>query len=426
VRAPHQAIVCQSYGQVVQEWETTYVKQKLALHAILGLLLEEDIAYRVDDQHFAILTHDASLSALGTGDEFCFLGRADISSASFLGNGGFLAVLALVLLPGTRLLAIPRNELGFLLFLFAVVKLLRVDRSSSGINARDALNGRLVAPSGLTCVANVALNEGPALLPAHVQSKVVDTTTDNNQNTEENRAEARTEAIVVVARALPGRKAIPQEVVVALTLRTLEDVCNNRQLLISGSDLLHVRVDFLLRWTLAGLDTRGLALLASLFSIIGDEDLARLVGVELAASRAVGFGQFVLVGTGLNAEHVIEGDIGTLRLDDFVAQTEDFVIYAVRCQLICIALAHIGRLCGDACMAQYAQGNYLLEISAVSGVTYPLSTRQQQRPRRCPAAGQIRQWTSWLLMLEGQTSSPSSRQIANFTSNGKVQWLVRQ
>jgi hypothetical protein len=114
-------------------------------------------------------------------------------------------------------------------------------------------------------------------------------------------------------------------VIVALALRTLEDVGDDGQTLIAGSGLLEVRIDFPLRG-----NSRLLASLLALFRIAVDEDLAGLIGVQFAGALAVGLGQVVLGGAGLDAEQVVKGDIGTLCGSDFIAEAEDFMVCGPR------------------------------------------------------------------------------------------------
>jgi hypothetical protein len=109
--------------------------------------------------------------------------------------------------------------------------------------------------------------------------------------------------------------------VVSLTLGALEDVGNDGQTLVASGDLLHVRINLPL-----GGDSGLLAGLLALPRIVGDEDLAGLVGVQLARALAVGFGQVVLGGAGLDAEQVVKGDIGTLGGSDLVTEAEDFMV----------------------------------------------------------------------------------------------------
>jgi hypothetical protein len=65
-------------------------------------------------------------------------------------------------------------------------------------------------------VADVAVEEFVLAAPADVQRGVVDCTTGEDEQTEEDGAETRAEALVVVTGAAPLGEAITEEVVVAL------------------------------------------------------------------------------------------------------------------------------------------------------------------------------------------------------------------
>jgi hypothetical protein len=237
-----------------------------------------------------------------------------------------LALLAL-LINGTLFATVPWDEVlaRVVLLLLLLVPLLGVHGSRS-VNTGDALDGGLVTPRGLACVADVALNKLPATPPADEKSKVVHPAAHDNEETEEDRAETRAEALVVVTRAPPLGEAIPHEMVVALALGTLEHVRDDRQPLVASGDLLEVCIDLLLRGALADLDTgRGALLLVGLLVLI-DEALAGLVGVETGGLLAVSLVQLVLRCAGLDAEEVVESDIAALCKDNFVADAEDLVI----------------------------------------------------------------------------------------------------
>ena len=127
--------------------------------------------------------------------------------------------------------------------------------------------------------------------------------------TEYDGAKTRTEALIIVARASPCREAIPQEVIVSLALWSFEHLNNDREPLVASSSLLQVGIDFLLGRRLGDLDTGRLAFLIVVLAIVGNEDLAGLVGVQFARLFAVGFGQFVLRCAGLDTKEVVEGDV---------------------------------------------------------------------------------------------------------------------
>lgn len=86
-------------------------------------------------------------------------------------------------------------------------------------------------------------------------------------------------------------------------------------------------IDLGLRGALGDVHARLLAL-GSPFAggAVGDELLLDLVGVQGARLLTVGLVDVVLVGTGLDAEEVVEAHIDALRSLDLVAQAEDFLI----------------------------------------------------------------------------------------------------
>jgi hypothetical protein len=175
-------------------------------------------------------------------------------------------------------------------------------------------------------MADVALDKFPATPPADEEGKVVHAAAHDDEETEQDRAETRAEALVVVTRAPPLGEAIPHEMIVALALGALEHVRNDRQPLVAGGDLLEVCIDLLLRGTLADLDAGGSALLLVGLLVLVDEALAGLVGMQAGGPLAVGLVQLILRSAGLDAEEVVESDIAALCKDNFVADAEDLVI----------------------------------------------------------------------------------------------------
>ena len=147
--------------------------------------------------------------------------------------------------------------------------------------------------------------------------------TNDGEKTNDDGTKTRTEAVVVVARALPCRKAVPQEVIVALALRALEHLGDDGQPLVGGRDLLHMGFNLPVGGLLAD---RG-SLLLVILGIVGNKDLAGLVGMEVARLLAESLGQLVLGRAGLDAEEVVEGDVLAFGLDHLVAETEDFMIW---------------------------------------------------------------------------------------------------
>ena len=289
-----------------EELSSTYVEEELALGAVLGLLFQEDITNRVHNEHLAVLSDDALLRSLRPRSKLSLDRSADASGARSSYGLDLLALLSGVLVHGAFLATVPGDKLllSGILLLGLVFPLLSVHRLDAG----DTLDGALVTPGSLTRMADVALNELPATPPAHEQRKVVHASTKDGEASEQHREEARTKAVVVVATAPPSWETIPHKVVVSLAFGALEELGNDRETLVALSDLLHVRIDFLLRWPLGALLARLLLGRLPFF----DEDLAGLVGMKSCRLLAVRLVQFVLRCAGLDAEDVVEGDIVAL------------------------------------------------------------------------------------------------------------------
>lgn len=308
---------------------TTYVEQEFSLDAIFGLLFQKDVAHRVNNEDLAVLSHDTLLRSLRTRDQLCFNRSANALNSSFPCSLHLFPFL-LLLLHGALLTAVSWDHFVRGVFWGIGVELLAVHSGSgSSIDAWDARDGRLIAPSSPACMSDVSLDEFSSALPPHEECKVMEASAHDDQKTKDNRAEPRAKALVVVAGSPPSREAVSQEVIIALSLGTLEDIGNYRQPLVARRDLLHVRVDLLLGGALGDLDTGCPALLLVVLGIVCDKELAGLVGVEFAGLLAVGLGQFVLRGTRLDAEQVVEGDVGALGGSDLIAEAEDFVVCTV-------------------------------------------------------------------------------------------------
>jgi hypothetical protein len=343
---------------------STYVKEELALHAVLGLLFQKDVTNRVHNEHLAVLSDNALLSSLRSGSNCGLNGSADASRACGSHSLDLLALLVF-LVHGALLPTVPGHKLfirGFLVF-FLVIPLFGVD----WVDSRNALNGSLVTPGGLARVADVALDKLPAAPPAHEEGKVMHASAHDQEHTHENGAEPGTETLVVVAAASPRWEAISQEVVVSLTLRALEHVRNDGQPLIASSDLLEVCVDFLLGGALAHFHARCLALLLVVLLVLVDELLAGLVGMKLRRLLAVGLVQLVLRRAGLDSEELVEGDIVALGGGNLVADTEDLMV----CLDVSKAAALAQCVCGGS-----AWPSGVLRSASTSGPqlggTYPL------------------------------------------------------
>jgi hypothetical protein len=173
------------------------------------------------------------------------------------------------------------------------------------------------------------------LHPVHVEGDVVDTTAEEDEETDHDRAETGTEPLVVVASTTPFGEAVAEEVIVALALRATKDVGHYAETGKASRGLLAESIDLLLRRLLVLVDMDG-----GLFSLVGlldrrggvvgsDETLTGLVRVQDTGLLLVGGVDVVKFGKVLYAEERVEGSIATLVLGNFILETENFVV----CQL---------------------------------------------------------------------------------------------
>jgi hypothetical protein len=171
------------------------------------------------------------------------------------------------------------------------------------------------------------------LHPVHVEGDVVDTTAEEDEETDHDRAETGAESLVVVASTTPFGEAVAEEVIVALALRATKDVGHYAETGKASRGLLAESIDLLLRRLLVLVDMDG-----GLFSLVGlldrrggvvgsDETLTGLVRVQDTGLLLVG--GVDVVKFGLYAEERVEGSIATLVLGNFILETENFVV----CQL---------------------------------------------------------------------------------------------
>lgn len=142
-------------------------------------------------------------------------------------------------------------------------------------------------------------------------------------------AEAGPVARVVVLGALPLGEAVAQEVVVALAAGAAEDVGHDGQAGLAVRGALDGGLDLGLGGLLgdfhAALGLLGLGLGGG--GALGGEGLLDLVRVQGAGFLAVGLVDLVLGGGGLDADVVVEGDVGALVGRDLVAKAEDFAVW---------------------------------------------------------------------------------------------------
>lgn len=115
--------------------------------------------------------------------------------------------------------------------------------------------------------------------------------------------------------------------VVTFPRLALQDGGDDGQSLVGGGSIPHGGIDLLLGGLLAHFHALLRALLLVLEGIAGDEVLAGLVGMELLGLFAVRLVQSVVRGRGLDAQQVVEGDVGAVMGDDFVTEAEDLVVW---------------------------------------------------------------------------------------------------
>ena len=300
---------------------------------LLSTLLKVDVADTVDNEDFAILGDSALLCANRTAGEFGLDRSANTGILCLLDNSGsgrlwlLRSTLALTL-SSTLLFSVPVHGLRFFLG-----RGFRNRGRCTGVDTGNALD--LVAPSNATSLTNVALDKVAVLHPVHVEGNVVDTTTEEDKETDHDRAETRTESLVVVASTAPFGEAIAKEVIVALALSTTKDVCDYAETSETSRGFLAESIDLLLRRLLVLLDMNsGLVSLLGLLDrwgrVVGsDETLTGLVGVQDTSLLLVGGVDIVDVCKVLYTEERVEGSIATLVLSNLILETENFVV----CQL---------------------------------------------------------------------------------------------
>jgi hypothetical protein len=173
------------------------------------------------------------------------------------------------------------------------------------------------------------------LHPVHVEGDVVDTTAEEDEETDHDRAETGTEPLVVVASTTPFGEAVAEEVIVALALRATKDVGHYAETGEASRGLLAEGIDLLLRRLLVLVDMDGglvslVGLLDGRGGVVGsDETLTGLVRVQDTSLLLVGGIDVVEFGKVLYTEERVESSIATLVLGNFILETENFVV----CQL---------------------------------------------------------------------------------------------
>lgn len=156
-------------------------------------------------------------------------------------------------------------------------------------------------------MCDVAFDKLALLLPTKIQSDIVSTASDDDEQSEQHGAQTRSEALIVVAGSTPCWEAVIEEVVVACTLWATQDVGDYSETGESGRGFLVEGIELLLGGlsVLRDLNSR---LLTRLFgSRLGlgegrDEALASLVRVNYSALLTVGLVDVVLGGGWLDAD----------------------------------------------------------------------------------------------------------------------------
>lgn len=285
--------------------------------SFLVLLLQVDIADRVDHEDLAVLGHDP-LAAPGWPSRR-LPGRRRRCALRLEGPlASAAAIFALRL--GLLLLHAPLSPVHRLRR--AILCILRGSRIRCGLRV-DARDAQVAAPGSVPGELDIAPDELGLLLPVHVQHEVVHRTAGNEEQTDHDSAQARAVPIVVVVGALPKREAIGDEVVVALAAGPAQDASDERQTRLAVGRLLDGLVDLALRGRLGG------AILAGLLGLgaLGAQLLGDLVGVQRARLLAVCLVDVVLRRRGRDAEDVVEGRVGVgFVRGNLVADAEDFTV----------------------------------------------------------------------------------------------------
>jgi len=156
--------------------------------------------------------------------------------------------------------------------------------------------------------------------------------TNEDEQSSQNRAKTRSEACIVITSALPLRKSIAQEMVVARSALSFQDVVHYAQTRESFGGGLSRGLDFGLRgafryvdsWLLLGLRL----VLASRF--VGNELLPDFVWMQDAGLLLVRLVYVFLVCVWLDSEKVVEGNAQPLGGFNFISQTEYFLVCGLR------------------------------------------------------------------------------------------------
>lgn len=301
---------------------------------LLGALFKENIADTIDNEDLAVLGLSALLSTDRAAASKLSLDRSANTRVLCLFNNGSSLRLRLLgstfafTLSSTLLLSVPVH--GLRLFFG-----LRLDDRGRGTvsNVGDALD--IITPGSTAGMTDVAVDEIAVLDVVHVEDDVVDTTTDEDEETEHDGGETRAEPLVVVAGTTPFREAVAEEVIVALAFRATKNVGHYAEASKASRGFLAESIDLLLCRLLVLVDVDGglftlLGLLDRRCGIVGsDEALTGLVRVQDTSLLLVGGIDVFDACEGLYSKEGVECNVAAFMLGDFVLKTENFMV----CQL---------------------------------------------------------------------------------------------
>lgn len=192
--------------------------------SLLGLLLEIDISNTVNDENLAVLRNGPLLGTNRSARQLCLDGSADARRLDLVGEFGSLCgVLSSttgLLVTSSLLASVPVHSHR----LFLLSSCGWWGCGAVGAQAWDTTNAALITPSSASGVSDVAFDKLALLFPAKVQSDVVGTASNDDEQTEQHRTETRSEALVVVAGSSPCWEAVVEEVVVAFAFGAAQDV----------------------------------------------------------------------------------------------------------------------------------------------------------------------------------------------------------
>ena len=273
-------------------------------NALLVLLLEIDVTKGVNDKNLAILGDDPALLSSRSSRRIARRRRA-LNFAGLLGGATTLALVLLVTHAPFPTVHGLRRALVLVL-----------TRSRLALGSR---NVQVSSPSSFAGVLDITLDELLLALPAHVEYEVMDSSTADEEDADQDAAQARAVAVIVVIRALPQREAVGEVVIVALTSLATQDVGNEGETCLTLGGELDGILDL-------G-RSRGLSTLVLALCALGAQLLSDLVGVKSASLCTVGLVNVVLRGGICDAEDLVEGGGGvSLVCSDLVTNAEDLTI----------------------------------------------------------------------------------------------------